>query len=314
MPKLEKRNSKLGLLLAALLLAVMPVGAQQAAELVQVEDQPTLLFRAGHQHKTLPKFTWCFGNLYVSRNAIRYEVTDAEGGGNAARYREHGFSVSRTQFAGAKRWYSGVEIRLVQGKPYHLHIYQAGSRAVGRDGFIQPEPLLEALDNFEVALARVQPAAPPTAVAPLAPPPAPEPPKTATLQIEAQPGNAEFYVDDQFKGTTSAEGRLVVADLAPGEHRLRLARKGYQEWSRTVTLTAGENRTIEAQLAEAVPETALKLEDVLKLLEAGVTPARLETIVKERGVSFELTDDAERKLRALGATDSLLLAIAKAKK
>jgi hypothetical protein len=62
------------------------------------------------------------------------------------------------------------------------------------------------------------------------------------------------------------------------------------------------------------PETTLALADVLKLLEGGVTPARVESIVKERGVSFELTDDAERKLRALGATDSLLLAIAKTKK
>ena len=316
MPKLETRKTKLGLLLlvAAVLVGVLPAGAQQAAELLEVGGEPTLLFRVGHQHKAFPKFTWCFGNLYVSQNAIRYEVTDSEGGGEAARYRDHGFSVSRTQVTEVKRWYNGVEIRLRQGKPYHLHVYSPGPGAAARGGFIQPEPLLEALNNFEAALARVQPAAPPTAVAPLAPPPAPEPPKTATLQIEAQPGNAEFYVDDQFKGTTSAEGRLVVADLAPGEHRLRLARKGYQEWSRTVRLTAGETRTVEVQLAEAVPETALSLDDTLKLLNAGVTPARLETIVKQRGVAFELTEEAERKLREAGATAELLLAIAKAKK
>ena len=308
MPKLEKRNSKLGLLLAALLLAVMPVGAQQAAELVQVEDQPTLLFRAGHQHKTLPKFTWCFGNLYVSRNAIRYEVTDAEGGGNAARYREHSFSASRTQFAGAKRWYSGVEIRLVQGKPYHLHIYQAGSRAVGRDGFIQPEPLLEALDNFEAALARVQP------------PPKPPAETTATLTVVSHPVGAQLFLNDELRGATGSEGVLRLAGLPPGAYRIRLSLPGFEEWRTEIKLESSERRTLEVQLAALKPaappppDPRLSLDAVIKLLEGGVTPARVESIVKERGVSFELTDDAERKLRALGATDALLLAIAKAKK
>jgi len=136
--KLEKRNSKLGLLLAAVLVGVLPAGAQQAAELLEVAGEPTLLFRAGHQHKAFPKFTWCFGNLYVSQNAIRYEVTDSEGGGGAARYRDHGFSASRTQVTGVKRWYNGVEIRLRQGKPYHLHVYSPGPGAAARGHFAFP--------------------------------------------------------------------------------------------------------------------------------------------------------------------------------
>jgi len=68
-------------------------------------------------------------------------------------------------------------------------------------------------------------------------------------------------------------------------------------------------------MRELDPQTpGLTLEEVLALLDAGVTPARMETIVKHVGVAFELTNAVEAKLRALGATDSLLLAIAKAKK
>lgn len=59
---------------------------------------------------------------------------------------------------------------------------------------------------------------------------------------------------------------------------------------------------------------ALSLEAVLKLLDAGVTPARLETLVKERGVSFALTEETEKKLRAAGANSELLFDIAKAKR
>ncbi|HKZ52793.1 MAG TPA: PDZ domain-containing protein [Candidatus Acidoferrales bacterium] len=80
-----------------------------------------------------------------------------------------------------------------------------------------------------------------------------------------------------------------------------------------VTFAFGDGaESIREQMA-SLP-TPLTLEQVLKLLDAGVTPTRIETIVRERGVAFELTGDVERKLRAAGATAELLLAIAKAKK
>lgn len=71
-----------------------------------------------------------------------------------------------------------------------------------------------------------------------------------------------------------------------------------------------------ASAQEAKPETPkaarLSLDDILTLLAGGVTPARVATLVKERGVDFQLTPENENKLRIAGADDSLLLAIAKA--
>ena len=52
--------------------------------------------------------------------------------------------------------------------------------------------------------------------------------------------------------------------------------------------------------------------DIAKLLEAGVTPARVVTLVAERGISFDLTPEAEQRLRQAGADDALLLALVKA--
>ena len=76
--------------------------------------------------------------------------------------------------------------------------------------------------------------------------------------------------------------------------------------------------TVTVRRVEAAPKAAhapgLSLTDLLKLLDAGVTPVRLEMIVKEHGVSFALTEDKEQALRQAGATDTLLLAITKAKK
>lgn len=55
----------------------------------------------------------------------------------------------------------------------------------------------------------------------------------------------------------------------------------------------------------------LTLDDVLKLLDAGVRPVRVKAAVTERGVGFLLNDAVEKDLRDAGATDDLILQIAK---
>jgi len=297
-------------------------------EAAEFGGEPAVRFQIYHQHGTV--LAWCVGYLYFTPTQVAYEVLGPGG------YRQDSFAAARdsmqVQWRGLRAMKrstglfsppmtgQSVEIKVLNGRKYDFFV----ARNVGSDGSSEFDsvslwPLQNAWENFAEALERARTRYDPNRP----PPPAPvvEAPKTATLQLEARPGGAEFYVDDEFRGSTSGEGRIKVSDLAPGEHRLRLSKKDYEEWNRTLTLEAGENRTIEVQLAPAKPpepppppETTLGLADVLKLLEGGVTPARVESIVKERGVSFELTDDAEKKLRALGATDTLLLAIAKAKK
>jgi len=337
----QARKAKLVAVAAALvavLFAPAPGRAQlwqSHGETAQFGGEPAVRFQVSHQHGTV--LAWCVGYLYFTKTQVAYEVL---GPGS---YRQDSFAAPRERlqvrwlgmramkravglFEPAKTGLS-VEIKILNGRKYDLFV----ARTIGADGSSEFDsvslwPLQNAWENFDEALERARTRWDPNRPPP--PAPAPEPVKTATLQIEtrraggeAGRGGAEFYVDDEFRGTTSSEGKIKVSDLEPGEHRLRLSLKGYEEWTRTVTVEAGENRVIEAQLAEAKaaepappPETTLSLADVLKLLEGGVTPARIETIVKERGVSFELNDDAESKLRALGATDSLLLSIAKAKK
>jgi hypothetical protein len=293
------------------------VDANRSIQLVREEPSPQIRIAVAHQHTA----SACFGYLYVDRETIRYEVKWP------AKDVGHAFEFPRSALTVARQW------TLIGTALPEAELKFAGGRGGGTYHFFHVDPSLPENPgaNFEWQNARdwqeivraVREFE--SVVVQLRPPPPPEPlkPQMASLQIEAQPGGAEFYVDDEFRGTTSSEGRIKVSELVPGEHRLRLSKREYEEWNRTLTLEAGENRTIEVQLAAAKPpapppakppDTTLALEDVVKLLEAGVTPARLETIVKERGVSFALTEEAESKLRALGATDSLLLALAKARK
>ncbi|MBZ5646832.1 MAG: hypothetical protein LAN37_06370 [Acidobacteriia bacterium] len=58
----------------------------------------------------------------------------------------------------------------------------------------------------------------------------------------------------------------------------------------------------------------LALSEVADALQKGVPAARVASLVSQFGVSFALTDDAEKQLRAAGADTNLLLVIAKSRK
>ena len=64
--------------------------------------------------------------------------------------------------------------------------------------------------------------------------------------------------------------------------------------------------------SEAAPAAAQKdrepllRRDVQALLKAGVPPARMEVLVRQYGVSFEMTEQTEDQLRRAGATEGLL--------
>ena len=133
------------------------------------------------------------------------------------------------------------------------------------------------------------------------------------LDLVITPGGAQTYLDDEFKGVTSSEGRLVVKDLKPGAHTVRVDLPGYKELSQQVTITAGQKNDFNAQLQRKGPDPISEAE-VEEGLKQGVTPVRMAALVREIGVAFTMNDDIERRLRAVGADDSLILAIMKSKK
>jgi hypothetical protein len=68
------------------------------------------------------------------------------------------------------------------------------------------------------------------------------------LLIEATPGGAEVYIDDEPVGTTSSSGRLKLSHLSPGEHRVRLSLSGHRDYESSVTLAAGTTTPFAATL------------------------------------------------------------------
>jgi len=90
------------------------------------------------------------------------------------------------------------------------------------------------------------PPARPTTTAQTAPP---------VLIVDAKPGGAQVYIDDELVGTTSSQGRLKLPQLNPGEHRVRLALLGHQDYENKIELRSGETTRLLANLepAKATP-------------------------------------------------------------
>jgi len=58
---------------------------------------------------------------------------------------------------------------------------------------------------------------------------------TGTLSVSSSPSGAAVYVDNIYYGVTST----TIGNLVPGSHSVRLTKAGYQDWTGTVTISAG---------------------------------------------------------------------------
>ncbi len=65
----------------------------------------------------------------------------------------------------------------------------------------------------------------------------------STIVVSSTPNGAEITIDEKFMGTTQS-----TVKLPPGEHVIRIGKSGYKDWTRTVTLNAGGQITIDATL------------------------------------------------------------------
>ncbi|HEV2234760.1 MAG TPA: PDZ domain-containing protein, partial [Terriglobia bacterium] len=81
-----------------------------------------------------------------------------------------------------------------------------------------------------------------------------------TLLIEATPGGAQVYIDDEPKASTSPEGRVRFSELSPGEHMVRLSLAGYRDYEQKVELKPGQTSSVTTTL-EAVKSAAAFSQD-----------------------------------------------------
>ncbi len=113
-----------------------------------------------------------------------------------------------------------------------------------------------ATDELIKTLRRVAPKPTPSPSPAPQPTPSPNPappPSPPVLLIEATPGGAQAYVDDEPVGTTSSEGRLRLSRLSPGQHAVRLSLSGHRDFEQTIELAAGQTARLAATLEAVKP-------------------------------------------------------------
>ena len=66
----------------------------------------------------------------------------------------------------------------------------------------------------------------------------------ATLYVASRPAGASVFLDGKLIGTTP----LQLGEVAPGDHTVRLELDGYQRWSSSVRVVAGERSRVAASM------------------------------------------------------------------
>jgi hypothetical protein len=65
-----------------------------------------------------------------------------------------------------------------------------------------------------------------------------------TLQVDSRPRGAHVFVDGRLVGVTP----LVVSDVTPGEHAVRIDLRGHRRWVTSVRIEPGERERVAASL------------------------------------------------------------------
>jgi hypothetical protein len=61
---------------------------------------------------------------------------------------------------------------------------------------------------------------------------------------------AEVYLDGASRGKIDASGKLALTDLPPGSHQLRVTAQGKKDYEQSVSVSAGQESPIQAQLQD----------------------------------------------------------------
>jgi hypothetical protein len=135
------------------------------------------------------------------------------------------------------------------------------------------------------------------------------PQQVGTLFVESVPGEANVYVDGQYKGITPTTGYLCIENLSAGNHELKVTKKGYKDWVGTVNIPPGKSTyqaiileedvvkvpTVETRVATDITETSAVIWGAIlndggasiveRRFEWGTTPACSDSSTNQVSIS-----------------------------
>jgi hypothetical protein len=68
----------------------------------------------------------------------------------------------------------------------------------------------------------------------------------AVVQVSSEPSGADITVDSDYEGNTPSQLKLK-----PGPHSVKIIKKGFEPWERSINVEAGDTRNISASLEKS---------------------------------------------------------------
>jgi hypothetical protein len=293
-----------------------------------------------------PRIRSSNGWLDISRNAVRYNMVQQ---GTATKEPDASFNVARAELTGITFEFNSAEFRDRKLRHFFEYLpssYWQNTSAATANSIAQSNQaytalILQALQNFDQLVATVKsqrqpPAPPPVVVQPVVtPPPAAKPPPSPPTVVVVTPSGAgegqTVEVNETpltIRGVTMDSAGLPTITINGAAAALRpKSAQAAEFWSDPIPLKPGDNAfeivATNAEQAKAdlhfvahfTPKApppnprALDKQQIISLLQGGVSSSRIAEIVKDRGIKFSPTPDDLKDLRAEGATDEVIEAI-----
>jgi len=314
-------------------------------QLLNGDSDPTLRFPVTSMPGSV--FSITYGWLDITRSSVRYDVVQppskAKNEFAASRFdiNDLNFSHNYLMFrSGRKR---EMIIYLPQSRWGSIHTAPGASAAAGRER-LGTQSIYKTLLNFDGVLALVKPPAPPpppaVAQVSITPPPPSKPaapPSPPAIVLSAPSGAAADQVIEMdesplvIRGVAMDSTGIPVVTINGSAVNMRPQTPQAAEfWSDPMPLQSGGNHFqivasntahVETRfvfLVQYSPKApppnprALDKQEIISLLQGGVSTERLVEIVKDRGVKFSPTADDLKDIRAEGGNDELIGAIQQA--
>jgi hypothetical protein len=113
-------------------------------------------------------------------------------------------------------------------------------------------------------------------------------PVYGTVSITSDPSGASVYADGVYVGQTSLNRPLVSTQVQPGYHTLLLSKSGYQDYTTSGTVTAGQNLVLSITLTPnpqkpdtgsiAISSSPNGAEVYLDNVYQGITPMNIDSV------------------------------------
>ncbi len=74
--------------------------------------------------------------------------------------------------------------------------------------------------------------------------------RTGNLEVISNVDNAMVYLDDIYYGRTASNRRIIINDLEEGSYKLTLTKEGYQDFSSSIRINAGQTNSINIRMQQ----------------------------------------------------------------